>query len=121
MKPAVTGGLSRHERGYTSKWEKARLQFLIKNPLCTRCQARGVITPATVVDHVIPHRMTEAKLANDKAKMVEAQALFWRRSNWQSLCSSCHNGSKQQEERSGVVRGFTRDGQPLDPNHHWNR
>lgn len=64
-------------RGYDSRWRKARANFLQRNPLCNACMKRGKITPATVVDHVIPHRGD--------------QKLFWDESNWQALCKSCHD------------------------------
>ena len=64
-------------RGYDSRWRKARASFLQRNPLCNECMKRGKITPATVVDHVIPHRGD--------------QKLFWDESNWQALCATCHN------------------------------
>ena len=68
-------------RGYGSKWRAARETFLHANPVCVRCSA-----PATVVDHITPHR-GDLKL-------------FWRRSNWQAMCAPCHNGAKQREERA---------------------
>jgi len=64
-------------RGYDGRWRKARASFLQRNPLCAECMRNGRITPATVVDHVIPHRGDEK--------------LFWDESNWQALCASCHN------------------------------
>ena len=67
-------------RGYTSVWQKASKRFLAKHPTCARCHA-----PATLVDHIKPHRGD--------------QALFWDSAgNWQSLCTSCHSGAKQREE-----------------------
>lgn len=72
---------SARERGYDSKWETERAAFLKTNPTCVRCGA-----PAKVVDHVIPHR-------GDRK-------LFWSRSNWQALCTSCHARWKQSRERS---------------------
>ncbi|WP_333822423.1 HNH endonuclease [Pinisolibacter sp.] len=71
---------SARERGYDGKWQQARAAFLAKHPKCAKCGE-----PATVVDHVIPHR-------GDKR-------LFWQRSNWQPLCVSCHSSRKQSEER----------------------
>ena len=68
------------ERGYDSRWQKARAGFLAKHPRCIRCGE-----PATVVDHVIPHRGDTA--------------LFWQRSNWQPLCKPCHDRHKQRQER----------------------
>lgn len=71
---------SARERGYTSKWQQAREGFLAAHPKCAKCGA-----PATVVDHVTPHK-------GDKR-------LFWQRSNWQPLCTPCHSSTKQREER----------------------
>ncbi len=65
------------ERGYDARWRKARLLYLKQHPLCTACQAEGKIVPATVVDHIIPHRGD--------------QQLFWDQGNWQALCDRHHN------------------------------
>ena len=72
-------------RGYTREWEKARRLFLQRNPLCAH---PGCGAPATVVDHVTPHRGDPA--------------LFWDRSNWQPLCAHHHNAHKQRLERAGM-------------------
>ena len=64
-------------RGYNAEWRRARKAFLQQNPLCSECRKAGKLTPATVVDHIIPHR-------GDKR-------LFWDEKNWQSLCKSCHD------------------------------
>ena len=64
-------------RGYDARWRKARALFLQRNPLCAECGKAGRLTPATVVDHIIPHR-------GDKA-------LFWNEKNWQPLCKRCHD------------------------------
>lgn len=79
-----TNKTSSTQRGYGYKWQKARLRFLTENPLCCYCQEQGRVTPATVVDHKIPHQGD--------------QDLFWSRDNWQPLCTSCHSGAKQREE-----------------------
>jgi len=65
------------QRGYGSQWRVAREQFLRHNPLCVLCISQGKIQPATVVDHIIPHRGD--------------QKLFWDMTNWQALCKSCHD------------------------------
>ena len=64
-------------RGYDARWRAARKRFLSRHPLCEECMKENKLTPATVVDHIIPHR-------GDKK-------LFWDESNWQSLCKSCHD------------------------------
>ncbi len=48
-----------------------------KHPLCVACKRQGRLTPATVVDHIIPHRGNKE--------------VFWDTSNWQPLCETCHN------------------------------
>lgn len=78
--------LSARKRGYTTKWEKARLTFLKRNPLCRLCALEGRLAPANVVDHVIPHRGDNA--------------LFWDRGNWQPLCTTCHSSTKQRQENA---------------------
>ncbi|WP_101048687.1 HNH endonuclease [Macromonas nakdongensis] len=92
-------------RGYGSRWQKAREGFLRSHPLCKMHQDLGRIVPATVVDHIEPHR-------GDMGK-------FWDRSNWQSLCKRCHDGAKQRLEKSGVLQGCRLDGIPVDPKHPW--
>lgn len=72
---------SARQRGYTSKWDKARAEFLVGNPICS---APGCDMPATVVDHIEAH----------KGDM----RLFWNRRNWQSLCKRHHDGWKQRIE-----------------------
>lgn len=94
-------------RGYNSRWQKARATYLQASPLCVICQRQGRVTPATVVDHITPHK-------ND-------QALFWDKANWQPLCKRCHDSYKQQLEKSGTVSGCDTSGRPVDPNHPWNK
>ncbi|MEG0271410.1 MAG: HNH endonuclease signature motif containing protein, partial [Clostridia bacterium] len=60
-----------------SRWRKARTLYLRKHPLCAECRRNGVLTPATVVDHIVPHRGDER--------------LFWDEANWQPLCKTCHD------------------------------
>ena len=60
-------------RGYGRRWQKARVSFLIRNPVC--CCGCG--HPATEVDHIVPHRGDEA--------------LFWDTGNWQPMTKACHS------------------------------
>jgi len=63
---------------YRSKrWRTERMAFLRAHPLCSECRRHDVIRPATVVDHIDPHRGDEA--------------VFWDRTRWQALCASCHS------------------------------
>jgi hypothetical protein len=66
------------------------------------CLADGKLTPATIADHVEPHRGD----AN----------LFWRGA-LQSLCDHCHESRKKIEETRGYRLDVGLDGWPLDPNH----
>lgn len=102
---------SARQRGYTSKWEKARKAYLAEHPLCETCRRAGRITAATVVDHITPHRGD--------------YKMFWDRKNWQPLCDAapwrCHSSKKQSEERLGYSTDVGDDGWPIDPNHPVNR
>lgn len=73
---ALRGGA--HARGYNTRWRKARSLFLKQHPLCEECNRNDLLTPATIVDHIVPHRGDER--------------LFWDEMNWQALCKKCHNG-----------------------------
>ena len=76
------------ERGYDSRLRKARKQFLNAHPLCKHCEKKGKVTPATVVDHISPHRGD--------------QRLFWDESNWQPLCKKCHDRKTRTEDQHPV-------------------
>lgn len=95
------------QRGYGYRWQKARAAWLKKHPLCVFHLEQDQVVEATVVDHKVPHRGD--------------QKLFWSKSNWQSLCKTCHDSIKAKQERGGVFAGCAVDGVPLDGNHHWNR
>lgn len=93
---------------YDARWQRYRLSFLRRNPLCVRCLEAGRTTAANTVDHIVPHRGDER--------------LFLDPNNHQSLCANCHSSSKQREEKggSGHYQGSNADGTPLDPRHRWN-
>ncbi len=65
------------QRGYDNRWRKARERFLRENPLCIECLKEERLTPATVVDHIVPHKGN--------------YELFWDESNWQPLCKYHHD------------------------------
>lgn len=66
------------------------------------CSAKGLVVAANVVDHIDPHR-------GDKVR-------FWARDNWQSLCDTCHNSTKQRAERAAAAARpmCNADGTPTD-------
>jgi 5-methylcytosine-specific restriction endonuclease McrA len=98
----------------TARWRGLRLTQLSAQPLCVMCLEAGRVTPATVVDHVTPHKGDEA--------------LFYAPANLQSLCDAipfrCHSRVKQGEERHaeddqrrGYSTAIGADGYPIDPAH----
>jgi 5-methylcytosine-specific restriction protein A len=51
------------------------------------CAAAGRLAPATVVDHVVPHRGDPV--------------LFWDENNWAPSCKRCHDRKTAREGRWG--------------------
>lgn len=88
------------QRGYGSRWQRARKIFLSQHPLCVYCERQGKVTAATVVDHIKPHKGD--------------QELFWDTNNWQPLCKQCHDSIKAREENGNAVTAFGVDGLPVD-------
>lgn len=67
-----------------SIWKRARKIQLGKQPLCEECLRQNRITPAEVVDHIIPHD--------------GVWDLFVDQDNLQSLCERCHNVKTARED-----------------------
>jgi 5-methylcytosine-specific restriction protein A len=96
------------ERGYTSRWSKARTTFLRKNPLCENCRIGGRVVPASVVDHIIPHKLKEAIDSGDEQRITQARQIFWNSDNWASLCKPCHDSVAQSCERNGTRKPWAK-------------
>jgi 5-methylcytosine-specific restriction protein A len=75
------------ERGYNARWRKARATYLQRHPLCVVCMEQHTVTPATVVDHVIPHQGDSTR--------------FWDTMNWQGLCKQHHDSKTARESAFG--------------------
>ena len=45
-----------HHLYNTRRWQRRAKLQLTEFPLCAMCLAREVVTPATVADHVVPHK-----------------------------------------------------------------
>ena len=88
-----------HQRGYDAEWKKHRDQFLLEHPLCVECRRKGYVMPATVVDHIIPHK-------GDKD-------LFWNKSNWQPLCETHHNIKTASEDRGAWMPVVNKQDDPI--------
>ena len=76
------------KRGYNSRWRRLSKQYLRKHPMCVHCLQQGRYVPATVVDHIIPHRGNPT--------------LMWDESNWQALCKPCHDKKTGNEDSRPV-------------------
>ena len=85
-----------------ARWEKKAREHKRHHPVCVMCDAKGLIAPAEVADHVIPHKGD--------------YRLFWFGA-LQSLCTDCHNRDKQQIETRGYTTDVGADGWPTDPRH----
>src|SRR5262249_55364201 len=90
------------ELHYKPRWRRLRAHQLDKEPLCRMCAAEGRTTPATVADHIVPHRNQGMP--------------FWR-GELQSLCASCHSSRKQFIENRGYDNAIGSDGWPVDSRH----
>ena len=90
----------------TRRWIRLAKQQLRDHPLCVRCLEQGEVVPATIADHVQPHK--------GDVKLFYFGKL-------QSLCLAHHSGSKQYEEKNGFRNEIGNDGWPLDPMHPVNR
>lgn len=76
---------SASQRGYGQSHRNKRLVQLSRFPLCAECERQGHVTPATVLDHIVPLR----------------QGGLDEPSNYQSLCQSCHNRKAANERWNG--------------------
>lgn len=66
-------------------WRRLRLSFLWENPLCRHCDAQGITTPASEVDHIQPinpHDPYDTKEGKYGDPLNPA--------NLQALCKPCH-------------------------------
>lgn len=82
-------------------WIKASKAYRQANQLCVMCSRTGLVEPARVVDHIVPHKGDPA--------------LFWDHNNWQSLCFRHHNSDKKIIERGGKPRPqIDADGWPVE-------
>ncbi len=88
----------------TAQWQRLRADQLALEPLCRMCSDVGLLTTATICDHITPHKGNVEK--------------FWN-GPFQSLCKHCHDSRKQRMEhgKGGYALDIGIDGYPIDPNH----
>lgn len=84
----------------TRGWARLRAAQLRREPHCRICASVNQFTPATVADHIVPHRGT--------------RSLFFDPANLQSLCKRCHDSVKASHERVDP-HGADQFGNPLSP------
>ena len=82
-----------------------RLRRLAAEPMCRDCDAKGILTPSTVPDHIIP--LSQGGSDDD--------------GNIRCLCEPCHKIRTAEQFGQRVVHGTDENGRPLDPDHPWNR
>ncbi len=82
------------------RWAALRERQLTEQPLCEYCLKREVIEPATIVDHIKPHK-GDVDMFHDPE-------------NLQSLCKHCHDSVKQREEAGETVVQFDSTGWPVE-------
>lgn len=80
----------------TQAWKDLRQRRLIENPLCKRCEQKGKLTAAKIVDHIEP------------IEIHPELALVYN--NTQSLCLFCHTlktneDSKQKRQIDKLKQG----------------
>lgn len=66
----------------TPTWRKCRLVILKQEPCCRQCAKNEIVTPAQMVDHIIPMAIGGAPLDPE---------------NLQPLCNSCHAAKSKQD------------------------
>jgi hypothetical protein len=78
------------------RWRRIRRAQLRREPLCAFCLIKGIATPATIADHVEPHRGDWMAFLTGKL---------------QSLCAPCHDSSKKLHENRQELDD---DGWPIE-------
>jgi len=87
------------------KLQQRRRRWFALNPLCVSCKDRGIVRLATELDHIKPLDFGGAD----------------EPSNWQGLCTQCHDYKTRRDLGRKGSGACDANGQPLDPDHPWNR
>ena len=67
---------------HTERWLQLRKAKLTAQPVCERCEAQGILTPATEVHHVTP--------VEDGLTYSAKVRLMYDPHNLRALCHACH-------------------------------
>lgn len=65
------------------RWQRLRREFLTDHPLCEACKAKGYVTAADTVHHIVE--------VDSATREQEAIDLCFSPSNLQALCRQCHS------------------------------
>ncbi len=96
-----TGGSAFAHLYGTARWQRTRKAQLEREPLCSKCKARGHVTVATVCNHSNGH------------PAGETEEMFWT-GPFDSQCANCHSSDQARLERgSAQIRGCDNDGWPI--------
>lgn len=80
-------------------WRRLRAHVLDQEPLCRLCMAKGRVTAATEVDHIIP---------------LHKGGLEFEASNLRPVCAECHQDVTNETMGHRVKRPVGLDGWPID-------
>ena len=70
---------------HTSRWTRLSRAFRAEHPLCAECNRKGIIRPATCVDHIVPWPICADR--------------FYDRTNLQALCDECNHEKGQRDKK----------------------
>ena len=73
-------------RGYDRAWQRLRLWYLRRHPLCEECRRADKVVPAEQVHHVVAFKGKDDPLRLDPT-------------NLEALCVSCHNRKTSEGQR----------------------
>lgn len=78
----------------TTRWQRLRCDALHRQPLCERCESKGLYTQATEVHHITP--------VQKGTTVREMETLAYNPANLMSLCHNCHKEIHwEMKSRSG--------------------
>ena len=66
-------------------WRRLRADHLRRHPLCVACTAKGDVSPATLLDHIVA---------------VRDGGEFFESTNHQGLCKTCHFSKSAKEHQA---------------------
>ena len=92
-------GTARADRIRGRRGVELRRRILAGNPLCASCEAKGRVTAATEVDHIVP---LSKGGSNDK-------------SNLRPMCGDCHAAKTAADMGHQVKPQYGVDGWPVWP------